>query len=183
MNKIIKRVGVALFIGIVVLTPSYSFAMTDQEVIEQRDALISQLISLLQQQIAILIAQLDAQKSTGSQITGNINPPTVMPAPYTITVTPQFGSGSWTEYHAKCRATGDCADSFLDGVVRFDISGGYKSAMLTYKSADSSETMGLTSTREHGYFKPNTEYTWSIDATNDAGQVAHDEGSFVTGSY
>lgn len=178
-------------------TPSVSFAATVEE---QRIVLIEQLISVLQQKVAVLIAQLEAQQkqitTINQPVFGSIDnmPTQTVPAPFAVTISTEFGKGSWAEYQKRCGGTGaetgeGCENRFLDGMVRFAVNGAYKHATIKYHPTGKTPTqaenawMDLAPDGEHGYFQPNTEYTYTIEATNEAGQVAHVEGTFKTGKY
>ena len=174
-----KLVMVALFLCGAFFTPSISQAAT---IDEQRVALIEQLITILQAKVAELVAQLEAQQtqitSINQPVFGSSNMPTQNT--YSISVTPEFGAGSWN--------TREGDDRFREGMVRFPITGEYKKATIVYYETNkprkiSDAKMDLAPDGVHGYFQPDTEYTYEIDATNDVGQVAHVEGTFKTGKY
>lgn len=182
MKNTAKLVMVGLFMSVVLFSPSVSNAATVEELNTQRIALIEQLISVLQQKVAALIAQLEAQQKQITTIQepvfGSTKP---MPAPFTISVATEFGKGSWANQRGD--ETGE--ERFLDGMVRFVITGTYKKATIEYheKGKAKDGLMDLSFDGIHGYFQPNTEYVYTIEATNDAGQIAHVEGSFKTGKY
>lgn len=192
-----KLVLVALFLCGAFLSPVYVQAQTLEE---QRVALIEQLIALLEEKVAMLIAQMEAQQkeitTLKQPVLGSVNMPEA-PAPFTINVSTEFGKGSWDEFDKKCRGSVpevidtsyDCANDFLDGKIAFKFSEDVASIKLTYYPTSNPKeivnTGGLIPDGEFraGWFKPNTEYHWSITGKNKVGEEAHAEGKFTTGKY
>lgn len=180
-----------MFVGLAFITPSISYAQVSPTIEEQRVALIEQLIELLQQKVAVLIAQLQAQQAEINTLKQPVfgSTMTETPAPFTISASLEFGKGSWEERDQHCNGgrddgTFDCANDFLDGMIKFTVDKPYKSAVLTYKQADGTGRVVTNSNLEKaGYFQPNTKYLWSIDVVNEAGEKAHTEGEFTTGKY
>lgn len=203
MTKTQKSVLVAVFLWTTLLIPAHTFAMTQAEIDTQRVALIEQLVAVLQEKLAELVAQLEAQQGeiialkASQPVFGSTTPAPVV-APYDFTVTSiEHGSGSWEEYSQKCHGaikdvidpSYNCQNGFLDGTVRFTVSGEHKSLQLTYYPTNDPKTVVTTGAifqkgvAQAGFFFPETEYHWSITAKNKTGQTATKEGKFKTGSY
>jgi len=178
-----KLVMVALFVLVSIVAPFNASAATVEELNTQRITLIEQLIEVLQAKVLELTALLEAQNkpviTTSEPVFGSVTP-TIVSTP-ALTVSTEFGSGSWDSREND--------DRFRDGMVKFTINGDYKKATIKYHPTGKTPTeaengeMDLSPDGIHGYFQPSTDYTYTIEATNDAGQVAHVEGSFKTGKY
>lgn len=177
-----KLVMVALFVLVSIVAPFNASAATVEELNTQRITLIEQLIEVLQAKVLELTAILEAQSKpviTSEPVFGSVTP-TIVSTP-ALTVSTSFGSGSWDSREND--------DRFRDGMVKFVVNGDYKKATIKYHPTGKTPTeaenawMDLFPDGIHGYFQPNTQYSYTIEATNEAGQVAHVEGSFKTGKY
>lgn len=177
---------VALFVVSSVFVPAHAFAMTQEEINTERIALIDQLIVLLQARVAelevMLQQQLAAEQTNKAASFGSIAPAQIMTqsiAPVEVQTT--FGSGDWKDRQ------GD--DNFRNGMVKFSIIGEYKKAILRYHQTGKTPTlaengyMDLAPNGVHGYFLPNTEYTYNLVITDVAGKESHVSGTFTTGNY
>lgn len=191
MKNTIKRGGVVLFIGMMFLFPSSSLAATQEESKLQKIELIKQLIQILTVQMQSLI-ELEKVDSNEQTIINKSSFGSTMQEEQTqfaITVSLEFGKGSWEEFDANCRGDRtpgyDCSNEFLDGVVKFVINEPYKDATIIYYPTDTPENKTETALNGamRGYFEGNTEYTWKIIARNKANESAETTGTFKTGDY
>lgn len=170
-----------MFVGFAFITPSVSYAQVSPGVEEQRIELINQLIAVLTEKLEGLIAQLNAQQVQINELKTPVLGSAIIMPTFEIDVTTEFGSGSWENYEG--------GDDFLDGRVRFTLDKSVESARITYyptSNPSESVTSGAlyqNGAIEAGYFQPETEYHWSIEAVNDSGQKAHVEDTFTTGKY
>ncbi len=173
-----KLLMVALFVVSSVFAPIPAFAATQEELNTQRIELINQLIVILQAKVAELTALLDAQQAQITTINQPVFGSVTMPTQSAITVSTEFGKGSWDSREND-------QDRFRDGMVKFIVNSSYKRATIEYheKGKEKGDLMDLSKDGIHGYFQPNTEYVYTIETTNDAGQVSHVEGTFKTGKY
>ena len=187
MKNFAKLLIVVLLISSFVPVAS---AATLDELNAKRIDLIEQLISVLEAKVAELTAQLNAQiasqNATSTPVFGSVSNNTVESTNYTVTIT--HGSGSWDEYWKKCKVDvkpESCADRFLDGMTKFVINEPYKKATIEYHITGKSTepVMDLAPDGVHGYFLPNTEYTYNLMITDAAGKESHVSGTFTTENY
>ena len=186
MKNFAKLLIVVLLISSFVPVAS---AATLDELNAQRIDLIEQLISVLEAKVAELTAQLNAQiaqNTTPAPVFGSISNNIVENTNYSVTVT--HGSGSWDTYWKKCKVEikpESCADRFLDGMTKFVINEPYKKATIEYHITGKSTepVMDLAPDGVHGYFLPNTEYTYNLMITDAAGKESHVSGTFTTENY
>lgn len=145
---------------------------------------------MLEQELALLINQQSDMTDTGNQDTQNLG------AGFSISVNIEQGEGSWAEHNKQCNTESglheegyDCDNTFLDGMVKFTVSGGAQSAVITYYPTDNPSDSVTTGGLYHngvivaGTFQPNTEYHWSIVAKNADGESSTQEDVFTTGDY
>lgn len=178
-----KLVMVALFVLVSIVAPFNASAATVEELNTQRITLIEQLIEVLQAKVLELTAILEAQSkpviTTSEPVFGSVIP-TIVSTP-ALTVSTSFGKGSWDSRENN--------DRFRDGMVKFVINGDYKKATLTYHESGKVPTlaeqgkMDLSPDGIHGYFQPNTSYTYDIGITDMSDKESHVTGEFTTGSY
>lgn len=197
MKHFTKRIAIVLF-AVVLLLPVRALAATPDEINAQRIDLINQLITLLQEQVVSLQAQLVAQQEDITTLKmptfGSINMSD--PTPYTVNVVTELGTDSRIDFNAQCRGdnpASDCDSRFLQGQVKFTIDAPYKKATISWKSSTTdsgindfdtnTKTNHQALTGVQSGFEPNTDYTWEVVATNDAGESAKTTGTFTTGSY
>lgn len=178
-----KLVMVALFVLVSIVAPFNASAATVEELNTQRITLIEQLIEVLQAKVLELTALLEAQNkpviTTSEPVFGSVTP-TIVSTPV-LTVSTSFGSGSWDSREND--------DRFRDGMVKFVVNGDYKKATIKYHPTGKTPTeaengeMDLSPDGIHGYFQPNTQYSYEMNVTGVDGVVQHLTGEFTTGDY